>query len=264
MSSHSDENNQPDTMDHQMESESRSKNSSDNREDKIEHSKLYVQFPCKLPEDAESELLKVDDRILKVSLPRQKKARFCFLYFANETDCTDVEAILRSRLVCGHQLFTNSKRKIDDPEYRQKVKLKSIERKIAKRDAKRLKKQLKQKTLILEKAKDSHSVQNLTNKIVVTGIPENVSETKIKKLFPNFVEFAFREKPRRVCFITFSSTQEATKFMRKKPTIDDVELAVRAAIKIRGKSSGDSPRVQKLEREEGCTTYNKKPKGKIN
>lgn len=212
----------------------------------VVHNKLYIQFPCRLPEDAISELKKVDDRIKEVRLPRQKKARFCFLYFANETDCSEVETILRTTPVCGHRLFLNKNRKIDDPEYRQKLKLKSIERKMAKRDAKRLKKQLKQGTTLLKEQKG-----NVTNKIVVTNIPDNVPESKIKKLFPNFVEFAFREKPRRVCFITFSSTREATKFIRQKPTLDDVQLAVRAAISVPGYRNKLQKRNETTTIEEG-------------
>lgn len=231
-----------------METETNQEDEYENKSGEIIHNKLYVQFPCKLPEDASEELKAVDDRIKEVRLPRQKKARFCFLYFESERHCAEVETILNNQTVCGHRLFTNRNRKIDDPDYKNKLKIKSIERKIAKRDAKRLKKQLKKKMTVIERQPGS-----LTNKIVVTNIPENISEAKIKQQFPNFVEFAFREKPRRVCFITFSSTEEASKFIKHKPKIDDTELAVRAAIQIHRKTKVLEEPVQEVTRKEDPT-----------
>lgn len=187
----------------------------------IIHKCIYVQFPCKRPDDVETELLKVSDKIKRVQLPRKKSTRFCFVHCKNEEDAIEVEQLLRSNKVCGSQLFVNRKRKIDDPEHRQKLKEKVIERKIAKRDAKRLKKQLKSKKL-----KKSSKV----NKIIVSNIPKGIDQQALKQKFKGCVELQLRLKPRPIAFITFSTSEEASRYIKKRPTIENNELKVRAMV----------------------------------
>lgn len=192
----------------------------------IVHRNLYVQFPRKRPENAEEEIRKVSDKIKYVRLPRQKKARFCYVHCDTETDAIEVEKLLRTTEVCGFKLFVNRKRKIDDPEFRQKLKAKQIEKKIAKRDAKRLKKQLKSKAV---------KKVSKVNKIVVSNIPDTVTVEKLRQIFGTSVDFQYREKPNRIAFVTFSTAEEATKFVKKHPKVGERELAVRPMLIVNRK-----------------------------
>lgn len=217
---------------------------------KIRHNTLYVQFPCRLPDLAKVTLEDLHAGIVRVRLPRQKKARFCFVDCRSEELSAEVEAFLRTTEVLGHRLFVNRKRKIDDPLYRQKLISKSIERKIAKSEAKRMRRELKRKA-------EAKATGSKINRIVVTNIPESASEAALRKLFPTCVEFAFREQPSRVAFVTFSSTRDATGFIKRAPSIGDTELAVRAQIRIAGKFKKGWKKNKK-------TSETKTPKGPYN
>ncbi|XP_063700614.1 DNA ligase 1-like [Culicoides brevitarsis] len=208
----------------------------------VVHRNIYVQFPRKRPENAETELLKVSDKIKYIRFPRQKKARFCYVHCETEADAIDVEKVLRTTEVCGFKVFVNRKRKIDDPAFRQKLKEKQIEKKIAKRDAKRLKEALKRKGKSGKKAK--------SNKIVVSGIPEDVTATKLKEIFSTSVEFQYREKPNKVAFVTFSTPEEATKFIKNHPKVGERELAIRPMLVVKRKKKQFKGKKEKKAEEE--------------
>lgn len=201
-------------------------NSPQEESQEVVHRNIYVQFPRKRPDNAEEELKKVSDKIKYVRFPRQKKARFCYVHCDNETDAIDVEKLLRTTEICGFKLFVNRKRKIDDPDFRKKLKTRQIEKKIAKRDAKRLKKQLKQKSV---------KKVSKVNKIVVSNIPDTVSVEHLRQIFSSTVDFQYREKPNRIAFVTFSTTEEATKFIKKHPKVGGQELAVRPMLIVNRK-----------------------------
>jgi len=185
----------------------------------VEHKTLYVQFPCKLPVGTKETIEDLSKDIVRCRLPRQRKARFCFVDCTSEKAAETVETLLKSTEVLGYKLLVNRNRKIDDPAYKKKLKEKSIERKLAKKEAKRLKRELNR-----EKAPKGPR----TNKIVVTNIPDGAGEKEVKSVFPTCVEFGYREQPKKMAFVTFASAQEATTVIRKKAKIGDTELLVRA------------------------------------
>lgn len=222
------------------------------KQEEIVHRVIYVQFPRKRPENAEAELRKVSDKIKYVRFPRQKKARFCYIHCDTEADAIDVETLLRTTEICGFKLFVNRKRKIDDPEFRQKLKSNQIEKKIAKRDAKRLKKQLKRQKVVKKVSK--------VNKIVVSNIPDTVTVEKLRQIFNPSVDFQYREKPNRIAFVTFSTAEEATKFIKKHPKVGERELAVRPMLIINRKKKQLRRRGNKGQKGQDGAKIDEKPK----
>lgn len=149
--------------------------------------------------------------VKNVRKPRQKQARWILVDFETEAQAEEFKALLvEKKDIAGIKVKVN---KFNIQVHNGLVRPENERQ--------------QNKNSISKQAFKMVNVQDYSNKLMASNLPENIKKEEIAELFPGHLELVLMHKPRPRAFITYSSVQEAFEARKQvRPIIDGQKFKV--------------------------------------
>lgn len=219
---------------------------------------LYVRGAAwiKNRDNAPSRLKEICPKIREVRHPRQKSADYCFIDFASATDRDTSYEELKSNPELSVKHVTK-----DQPKLLDKRKKRVLEKREAKKEARRLLAKIKKN----EKLKENPMEK--TNEIVITNLPVQTTATELKQHFADAakINMKLRKKTKKFSpvIITFASPHDAFTASKQELTLHDQKLNIVLNTNTAYKKAMKNKRKQSMKKVDGQPNQ-KKPKVEAN
>lgn len=207
---------------------------------------LYVRGAAwiKNRDNAPSRLKEICPKIQEVRHPRQKSADYCFIDFASATDRDTSYEKLKSNPELNVKHVTK-----DQPKLLDKRKQRVLEKREAKKEARRLIAKIKKNEKLKEKPIEK------TNEIVITNLPVQTTATELQQHFADAVKInmKLRKKTKKfnTVIITFCSPHDAFTASKQELTLHDQKLNLVLNTNVAYKKAMKMKRQQFMKKVDG-------------
>lgn len=186
---------------------------------------LYLRFPKKLNADrtlAESEVKALNSKIIRVRIPRQRSANFCLVDFASKEDQQKAETKLKKVKVNDRALVVKQAVRNDKSALHKKIDTIKVKREVNEALGKLV-------GDIKTSLTKNYAKRNVTNGVIVRGLQSGVTQSDIKRTFPEAIDVKLNVKADRknsFALIWLPTPRDATEATADTVSINGEEYAV--------------------------------------